>query len=720
MGETSDKEYLELFLEEARDYIDSLNELLPKLEKNMENLEVINEVFRLMHSLKGNARMLGLENISKLAHKAEDLLAIVRDGRLKLTKEHVKLLFRVLDKLNEMLSLVEEKATDKEADISEILKELEKALAIEEKSEASVSTEKAKEALEFLRKLALSEEKPKEVFEALENVSKSFNKISKHEVSEESKNIEDEDADKELFKLSNVEREKALDALARGLQFYKITLKFKETPMFVLRYFVALQKIGELGEIIKTIPSGSEVSQTKTYRVTILAAVRKLNELDEVAKEIPDLESYDARKVEIEALGLREDEVSMKVESTADKLAEIENLLKKVEEKEAETKSLLAEEQQQSQKLGEVRVNVKSLDTLFNLVGELVLVKSRLAAIISKYDIPNIKETLATFERLVSELQDEVMRMRLVPLQYVFRNIPRYVSELSEKYGREVDVYFEGSEISLDRKVLEDLAEPLFKLIEILIRDDVEKAEERSRKGKPSVGTIRLVAAREGNHVILTVESDGRGIDAEEVKKRAVELGLVPATTVEKMGKEEALMLTTLPGFSLRNGAWSGLDSIKKAVEALGGTLEIYSKVDAETKFLFKIPVSMATLRALLVKLGTTPYAIPVTSVITTIKLTDRGSVGQADVVKYQDKILPIYDLACLLGIDGATDKKYAVIVEKRGKLVALAVDEILGQEDIVVKPLSRILARTKGLAGATILGDGRVCLILDPLSLIP
>ena len=186
------------------------------------------------------------------------------------------------------------------------------------------------------------------------------------------------------------------------------------------------------------------------------------------------------------------------------------------------------------------------------------------------------------------------------------------------------------------------------------------------------------------------------------------------------MGKEEALMLTTLPGFSLRNGAWSGLDSIKKAVEALGGTLEIYSKVDVETKFLFKIPVSMATLRALLVKLGTTPYAIPVTSVITTIKLTDRGSVGQADVVKYQGKILPIYDLAYLLGIDGASDKKYAVIVEKRGKLVALAVDEILGQEDIVVKPLSRILARAKGLAGATILGDGRVCLILDPLSLIP
>ncbi len=719
MAESIDKEYLELFLEEAREYLSRLSELLPKLEKEHENKEIVNEAFRLVHSLKGNAAMLNLENISSLAHAVEDLLALIREGETELSKKAMKLLFKALDALNDLVNIVEERHSDKELNVTELIEELRSIIKHEKgKEEATPSmSEKAREALDFLRKMATSDKKGKEVIDAMTTVSRSFDKISN---SAKAKDKRKEVREDELFKLNDIERNKAIDALAHGLQLYQIALEFKETPMLTLRYFIALQKIGELGEIIKTIPSGAEISEIKTQRILILAAIRKLEELDDAIKEIPDLESYDARKISLDTLGIKENEIKRTSKTALDKVTEIEDLLKKVEEKEAEIKSILLEEQQQSQKLGEVRVNVKSLDTLFNLVGELVLVKSRLAAIISKYDIPNIKETLGTFERLVSELQDEVMRMRLVPLQYVYKTIPKYVAELTEKYSKEVDVYFEGGEISLDRKVLEDLAGPLFNLIEILIRDDIENSEERVRKRKPSVGTIRLAASREGNHVILSIESDGKGIDAEEVKRRAVELGLVPASTVKKMSGEEALMLTTLPGFLLKNGALAGLDSVKKSIEALGGTLEIYSKVDVETRFILKIPVSMATLRALLVKLGNTPYAIPVTSVVTTIKLVDKGNVGEADVVKYQDKILSIYDLTRLLGINGSLNKKYAVIVEKRGKLVALAVNEILGQEDIVVKPLSKMLARTKGLAGATIRGDGKVCLILDPLSLVP
>lgn len=717
MNKSIEHEYLDLFVNETKEYLASLSEIVPRLEKDPKNKELLNEAIRFVHSIKGNAGIMGFEKISSIAHSAEDILEMIKEGKLNLNKRIIKTLYEIIDKLSNLVSIVESDETDAKADIVDLLRKLEKikseATSEEESKSYKLIEKSAKEALSFIENE--SEKTLKK--EPLVQVNKENTASIKdnEQLLHECENVHKE----KIMKLNDVEREKAIDILSRGFQIYKICLKFKETPMFALRYFVALQKIGELGEIVKAIPSGSEVSRAKTTYVTILAGIRKLQDLDEIIKEIPDLEHYEAFKVSLRNLGVKEEELKA-LKITSDRIAEIESFLKKVEEKETASSITVSDEYQATRKLKEVRVNVKTLDALFNLVGELVLVKSRLAAIISKYDMPGIKETLATFERLVSELQDEVMRMRLVPLQYIFRGLPRYISELADEYSKEVDVSFEGGEIALDRRVLEDLVEPLYTLIRIIVRDDIEVSSERIRKDKPSVATIRITASREGNHVILTIESDGRGIDSEEVKKRALELGLVPASTIDKISKDEALMLMTLPGFSLKNGKYTGLDTIKKSIEALGGTLEIYSKVDVETKFVLKIPVSMATLRALLVKLNGTPYAIPITNVVTTTKLEQGNNVGAARIIKYQDKILPMHDLSRLLGMSGDENKRYAVIIEKRGKLIALAVNEILGQEDIVVKPLSKILARVKGLSGATILGDGKVCLILDPLSLVP
>jgi len=706
MGKSIDKEYLDLFIGETKEYLDILSEIISKLSKLKEAdktaLKLVDEAIRLMHSIKGNAAMIGLNTISLLAHKTEDVLTAIRKQELRIGKDVAQLLYEVVDKLNSIVTTLESEELEniEKTDISDVLRKLEEVKNNLKKQPSKTLEEKKPASIEAGEKPL-----PSSVEEYVEAMGEeSATQISSRYI-------------QELMKLSEMEKGKVTEALSRDLQIYRVILKFKKTPMFVLRYFIALQKIGELGEIIKTIPSGPDASKAKIPYVFILAGIRKLQELEEILKEIPDLEHYEVSKIDPKELKVHIDKISSSKDPSADKLSEIENLLKKVEEK--DTKSKAPEKVHSTQKLEEVRVNVKTLDALFNMVGELVLVKSRLAAIISRYDIPDIKETLTTFERLVSELQDEVMRMRLVPLQYLFRSLPRYISEKAEKYSKEIDAYFEGGEIALDRKVLEDLAEPLFSLIEILIRDDIEQANERIRKGKPSVGTIKVSATREGNHVILTVESDGKGIDHEEVKRRAVELGLVPPSTIEKISKDEALMLMTLPGFSLKNGEYRGLDMVKKAIEALGGTLEIYSKIDLETKFILKIPVSMATLRALLVKLNGIPYAIPITNVVTTAKLERKSDIGLANIIQYQDKILPVHDLSKLLNINGSREKRYAVIIERRGKLIALAVDEILGQEDIVVKPLSKLLARVKGLSGATILGDGKVCLILDPLSLI-
>jgi len=722
MSEFIDKEFLEVFLDEASEFLDKLDYLLPRLEKEPENEEVINEIFRIMHSLKGNAAIVGLSDLSEIAHKAEDLLDLVRTGKLKVNKEIIFALFDVVSFISSYINALSA-GKKPELDMASILKKLEslvggtdeasleRATVFGEEVESHIKKleDEARSALEFLREQIHSSS----IDEASERVEEK--RVMKQDgLEEKKKTIEDT----QLFVLNDIEKQRLAEAIAKEYSLYAVTLKFRDPSLLVIRYFQALQKFGEVGDVIKAVPSGDEIAKKSTDTIKVLIGVKKLGDLEDSIKELNDVSSYDMNRVSLEDLGVNIDE--LRIQEPVDRLSELEKVFKKIEEFDGGQAKPSESKVEDAKKLEEVRVNVKSLDALFNLVGELVLIKSRLLSIANQYDIQALKEALSTFERLVNELQNEIMQMRLVPLHYIFRRLPRIVSELSEKFNKDVDVYYEGGEIALDRKVLEELSVPLFKVVEILVRDDIEDSETRVRKGKSPIGTIRVHAFRESNRVIIAVESDGKGLDAEEIAKRAVELGLIPPTSVEKMSNEEKLMLVTLPGFSLKNGELSGFNSIKHSVESIGGTLEIYSKMDAETRVTFKIPVSMATLRALLIKLGEQVYAIPVSAVVTTMKVDSVNMIGSVGVIKYQSKVITVYDLGEILGIPTRnTDKSYIVLIEKHGKLVGLQVDEILGQEDIVVKPLSKLLSNAKRFSGATILGDGKVCLIIDPISIL-
>jgi len=711
MSEFIDKEFLEVFLDEASEFLDKLDYLLPRLEKEPENEEVINEIFRIMHSLKGNAAIVGLSDLSEIAHKTEDLLDLVRKGKLKVNKEIISALFDVVSFISSYINALSA-GKKPELDTTSILKKFESLVGGADETSLEIATAFGEEVKSHIKKL---EDEARSALEFLrEQIHSSSIDEASERVEEKKKTIEYT----QLFVLNDIEKQRLAEAIAKEYSLYAVTLKFRDPSLIVIRYFQALQKFGEVGDVIKAVPSGDEIVKKSTDTIKVLIGVKKLGDLEDAIKELNDVLSYDVNRVSLEDLGVNIDELRM--QEPVDRLSELENVFKKIEEfgeeqaKPSETKA------EEAKKLEEVRVNVKSLDVLFNLVGELVLIKSRLLSIANQYDIQALKEALSTFERLVNELQNEIMQMRLVPLHYIFRRLPRIVSELSEKFNKDVDVYYEGGEIALDRKVLEELSVPLFKVVEILVRDDIEDSETRVRKGKSPIGTIRVYAFREGNRVIITVESDGKGLDPEEIAKRAVELGLIPPTSVEKMSNEEKLMLVTLPGFSLKNGELSGFDSIKHSVESIGGTLEIYSKMDAETRVTFKIPVSMATLRALLIKLGEQVYAIPVSAVVTTMKVDSVNMIGSVGVIKYQSKVITVYNLGEILGISTrSTDKSYIVLIEKRGKLIGLQVDEILGQEDIVVKPLSKLLSNAKRFSGATILGDGKVCLIIDPISIL-
>jgi len=687
----TDKELLEIFASEAQEYIDKLYDIVNKVSRGEASKDDINELLRILHSLKGNSATLGFTRLSEFVHRAEDVLTILRDkGTTKVDEVVAQKLMLLVDRIEKVVNHIVEHGND---DV-----ELGDAYGLLEEIKNSLETGSSPTLEEILRSAAEEigrgeqEDKGTTTPEAREAVGEGG------------------------IELSEEEMRRCAEALARGLYLYRIDLYLiPGNPMNMFRFLQALQKIGEVGEIITTVPRSADEVKPDTSHVVVVAAIRKLEDLDEALKELQDIERYTTARLNPEDLGITQEMIEEARERAVDRLAEIESLLKKVEEAGGEESTAEAA----TKRIEEIRVSVKTLDQLFNLVGELVLIKSRIMALTARYDSPGLREALATFDRLVNELQDEVMRLRLVPLDYIFKRLPRIVSELSQRYGKSVDLYYEGSEIAIDRKILEKISEPLYKLIEIAIRDSVENPDERRRKGKPPVATIRVYAYREGNRVALVVEDDGRGLDPEEVRSRAVELGLIPSSTAEKLSRDEALMLVTLPGFSLKNGAFSGLDVVKQEIEAIGGSFEIKSVVDMETKYVMHLPVSMATLKALLVRVGDNVYAIPVSSVVTTLSLSNVEKVGGTTVILYQGKPLPIHSLAALLGLDRG-EGKYVIVVEKRGRNTGLLVDEIIGQENIVIKPLGTLLKEIRGLLGATILGDGSVCLILDPLSLIP
>ncbi len=685
-----DKELIEMFTTEARELLDKALELLEKLRNTPEDSEAVNELFRIFHTLKGNAGMVGLENLSTLCHKVEDFLQKVRQGIEKLDKQRIDKLLALINELTNALSELEEKSSIENSTIENLHRILNEIITIK-------TDETSQEAI-------INKGVPQGKTQALE----------------EQLTITGSSSGVDLV-LTDEDKKRIASAIARGYHVYRVDLKFSVDPaLMVFRYFQALHRLSEVGEVLKVEPES--IDQVKTNVVKLVIAVRKLEELEEAIKEIQDLESFTYIRIKPEELGISvtpSESIELESADRESVLTELEKLIKRVEEEEATASPTTLTPAEQ--RIEEIKVSVKSLDELFNLVGELVLIKSRLYSIAQQFDSPQLKEVLTTFSRLVNELQDQVMRLRLVPLHQLFRSLPAFVKDLAIKYGKDVDLYYEGGEIALDRKVLERIVDPLKRLLEIIVRDSIEQPEVRVKKGKPSVGSIKISASREGNQVIITVEDDGTGLDYEEIKYRAIELGLISPSVVEKMSPEEIVLLATIPGFSMKDGRYAGLDSVRKSIESLGGVFEVYSRVDTETRYTIKIPVSMATVRALLVRLGNDVYAIPISSIVSIVNIENVERIASKNLIRFQEKLVPLYDLAELLGISSGFEKRrYAIIVEKRNKYSAVLVDEALGQEDIVVKALSKALRNIRGIAGATILGDGRVCLILDVSSLIP
>jgi len=375
-----------------------------------------------------------------------------------------------------------------------------------------------------------------------------------------------------------------------------------------------------------------------------------------------------------------------------------------------------------------IRVSTSNLDNIMNLVGELVINKGRLLQISQKYSIPELEDATGSLDKSISSLQDEVMRTRMVKIERVFSKFPRMVRDLSRKLNKNVDFEIEGQDTELDRTILDEISDPLVHLVRNAVDHGIENPLEREKAGKSETGHIKLSARREKNNVIIEIEDDGKGLDVEVLKKKALEKGLLSPLDIENLSEDEVRMLIFVPGFSTKenvteiSGRGVGMDAVKIAVEKLGGKVRIYSKKGEYTKIRINLPPTVAIIKSLLVEVGPETYAIPISNVVKALSVdnNDYKLVKGTPLLYINDKLVPILELKETFNVEcEKSDKQIAIIVEKENEEVGLIVDSIIDQQEIVIKPLTNIFSSLKGFIGVTILGDGRVIPILDVSMLI-
>ncbi len=689
-------QYKELFVSEGREILSSLNTSLVLLEKNPEDTGCLNEIFRQAHTLKGMSASMGYEEITKLTHEMESVLDLLRRGRLRADKETVNLLFESFDALEALVNdIATTEGTEK---ITEARKKKEK--------DVSILTSRLQKIMPDCP-------------------------IKKEDIKEEKRsNLRLEDAD----------RLEVVKAAKEGSVTYRVAISLKkDCAMKEARAFIVVKMLEEMGRVVRSQFLYKQLEGGKFGRHfgLFFTTQESVDLLKEKVEAIQDVDKITFKPLEI-------DEVMLTIN---DQRSTINNSSKEAPKRETQM----------------VRVSLDRLDSLMNITGELVINKIRLANIGQSLENKPLSEALTQMGRLSDELQIGIMETRLVPMDYIFNRFPRMARDLAAQEKKEVDLIIEGADIGLDRTILDDMNDPLIHLLRNAVSHGIETPDARKKLGKKTIGLIKLTAKRERNFVIIEVSDDGQGMDPEEIKKIAIKKGIVPEQEAEKLSQEEIFMLITTAGFSTSksvtqtSGRGVGMNLVKTKVESYGGALNIESKLNAGSKFTLKLPLSMAIIQALLVGVETETYAIPLVNITETIKIETATikTMEHHEVVPYRDEVLPLIRLREKFGFadetaslrgeaeaipnkeiasspepalsganvaprnDKSVDRIPVVVVEIGYKKAGLVVDKLLGQQEVVIKTVKGELRNVPGIAGATILGDGKVAMIVDVASIV-
>ena len=693
-------QYLEIFIDESNEHLQTLSDELMVLEKEPENKDTINEIFRAAHSLKGMAGTMGYKRMQNLTHNMENVFSEIRNDKMKVNSKLVDVLFQCLDALESYVDNIRNTQDEGTDDNEPIIKELNDFLANEGQENAQPK-----------------EEKPQEEAKPEDGTDETITDVS----------------------LADFEKNAVNEALKKGMHVCNIHVYVDPNCILkAARAFLVFKNLEGHGDVIKSMPSVQDIEDekfdfdfsivfvTEEEASKILDIIKNVSEIkDAVLTEIKE-----PLKTEDDNAPAEASKEEHKNEAPAQDSAE-----KKPAPSAAKKPAQAASAKPGVKPVGRsVRVDIEKLDVLMNLVSELIIAKNGLVASASDEEgnaaNQGFHEQIEYLERVTTNLHESVMKVRMMPIESVVSKFPRMIRDLSKKLNKKMELYMTGEETELDRTVIDEIGDPLMHLLRNSADHGLESAEVRAERGKPEVGSIFLNAYQDGNNVVIEVGDDGNGIDVEKVKAKAIEKGNITEEQAEMMTEKEIIDLLFRPSFSTSDkitdvsGRGVGLDVVKSKIEALGGAVEVKTTYGVGSTFIIHLPLTLAIIQALMVKLGDEKYAISLDSIqtIEDIPVSEIKYVHAKEVINLRGNVIPLVRLRELLDVPGEPEESEnitVVIVSKGDKQAGLVVDSLIGQLEIVIKSLGKYININKMISGATILGDGSVALIIDANTLV-
>lgn len=649
-------QYLGIFVEESKEHLQTMNDTLLELEKNPSDLAYINEIFRVAHTLKGMSGTMGFEHMAHLTHEMENLLEAARSEEIQMTVEMIDLLFECFDAIDASIDNVIEEGKEIEEDNEELIGKVLSFLGEEGKAVAI------------------------------------------------SKNSDIEVDDFVLDVIREAEKEE--------MNAFNITITLEEDCMLkAARAFIVFNELEELGDIVYSKPAVEDIEDEKFdldfYMIFVtdkdkeflMDKLSSIAEVDIVMVDEFDPDMYEEKEETIEDGDKAKEEESNQPQSGVARIRKT------------------------------VRVDIDRLDNLMNLVSELIIIKTRMEGLGEVVATPEMADAIEYLERITTSLHDAVMKVRMVPIERVFNRFPRLIRDLSRDLNKEIDLEMSGEETEVDRTIIDEIGDPLIHLIRNSLDHGVELPEDRIEKGKDETGIVELKAYPDGNNVVIEVGDDGKGIDYRLIRDKAIDKGIITRQEAENMSPDDCLQLLFEAGLSTSeqvsdvSGRGVGLDVVRSKIESINGNIEINTEIDKGSKFIIRIPLTLAIIQALMVKLNDEVFALPLSSIteITTINTDDIRDIQGQEILVYRGNTIPVVRLHDVLEMEFKNDSKELVfvVVNKGDRQAGLIVDDLIGQQEIVIKNLGTYLNSIKYISGATILGDGSISLIIDVNSLI-
>ncbi|MCR4755702.1 MAG: chemotaxis protein CheA [Lachnospiraceae bacterium] len=690
-------QYLEVFIDETNEHLQNLNTSILDLEQNPDNMDTVNEIFRAAHSLKGMAGTMGYKRMQDLTHAMENVFSKVRDGEIKVNSAMIDTIFQCLDAIQEYLDNIQGGGDEGTNDNAAIIKSLNGFLSGESAPAAEAEESTAAPAAE----------------------------------SASAGSSDGKDKWKDI-KLTEEQVDVIEAAKKDGKKVVGLTVFVQEACILKsARAFLVFKALEELGEIIVSVPSTQDIEDERfdfEFSV-ILITDSDVETAINAAKGVSEIE--DAVGGYVEEATVADDKAEVAVAADAADAVEEHKNVPAAPAHDGAGKP--AAEKKKPVVNRTVRVDIEKLDDLMNLVSELITAKNSLvsAATADNESANDVGEHIEYLENVTTSLHESVMKVRMVPIESVVNKFPRMIRDLQKKLGKKMELYMTGEETELDRTVVDEIGDPLMHLLRNSADHGIESdVALRKERGKPEEGSIFLDAYQDGNNVVIEVRDDGNGIDVEAVKRKALERGTITEEQANQMSDKEIINLLFLPSFSTAkvvsdiSGRGVGLDVVKSKIESLSGEVDVKSQLGVGSTWTIRLPLTLAIIQSLMVIVGDEKYAIPLGNIqtIESIRPDEVKAVQQKEVINLRGNIIPIIRLNEILDCQSAKaeDEDLVVVIVKKGdKQAGLVIDELTGQQEIVIKSLGKYIQRSKVISGATILGNGEVALIIDPNALI-